>query len=71
MAMTNLILKYQIKGQEDVHVCGAARIKIDGLGGVMIFDTQRGINTRLELRHLQSFSLLPIQIPAGLADTLH
>ena len=61
----NLVLKYQLKGEDHLQVHGAARIKIDGLGGLMFYDVQNGANTRIELSNLQSFSMLPIAFRPG------
>ena len=61
----HLVLKYRLLEDEKTQVRGAARIKIDGLGGLTFFDVQKGVDTRLELSHLQSFSLLPVHSPAS------
>ena len=62
----NLVLKYRLLGDDDVQIRGVARIKIDGRGGLTFLDVQSGSVTQIELRHLQSFSVIPIRSHAGI-----
>ncbi len=53
----NLVLKFKLAGDGNLHVKGAARISLDGHGGLMLFDTQGGAAETIDLRNLQSLSI--------------
>ena len=38
----NLIVKFMLAGDDRLHVKGAARIKVDGRGGLMLYDAKGG-----------------------------
>jgi hypothetical protein len=52
----NLIVKFMLAGDGQVHVKGATRIKVDGRGGLLLYDTQGGAET-IELGALNSIRL--------------
>jgi len=60
--MQNLILlvKFKLSNDRTVHVKGAARIKVDGRGSLMLYDCERGIAETIDLRKLHSFSIQPL-----------
>ena len=53
----NLILKFKVAGDANLHVKGAARIKVDGRGGLMLYDAQGGPAEMISLHSLQSFCI--------------
>jgi hypothetical protein len=53
----NLVLTFKLAGDAGVHVRGAARIKVDGRGGLMLYDTQGDGAETIDLRTLQSFCI--------------
>ena len=57
----NLILSFKLTGDSDLRICGATRIKVDGYGGLTLYDAGSGLPQRIDLANLQSFS---IQSPA-------
>ena len=53
----NLIVKFMLAGDGQVHVKGATRIKVDGRGGLLLYDTQGGAVETIELGALKSIRL--------------
>ena len=56
----NLVLKFRLTGDDQFQIKGAARITVDGRGGVMFHDVQSGKTERIEVGRLQSFSILSV-----------
>lgn len=52
-----LVLKFRLDGHDHDQVKGAARMKLDGRGGLTFYDVQSGNNERIDLRLLRSFTL--------------
>jgi hypothetical protein len=67
MKDTNLVLKYRLVGEEQFQIRGANRIKIDGHGGLMFYETQNDAINRIELSQLQSFSLLSLRTSSSIS----
>ena len=53
----NLVLKFRVSGEQALRVKGAARIKVDGRGGLMVYDAQNGAAETIDLQSLQAFSI--------------
>jgi len=53
----NLFLSFKLAGQSKSSVRGAARIKIDGRGGLTVYSAESGLAERIDLAELQSFSI--------------
>jgi hypothetical protein len=53
----NLVVKYTVAGDSRVHVKGAARIKVDGRGGLTLYDPESGRSEQVELGQLQSLKI--------------
>jgi len=53
----NLILSFKLVGDRNSHVCGAARIKVDGRGALTIYDAGSGYVEKIALADLQSLSI--------------
>lgn len=60
----NLVLKFKLAGDARLHVKGAARIRVDGRGGLTFCDAQTGTMERIQLSDLQSFCVQQV-IGAG------
>jgi hypothetical protein len=56
MTSPNLVLTFTLAGDSRVHVRGAARIKVDGRGGLTIFETEKG-NESVSLGSVQSLKI--------------
>jgi hypothetical protein len=56
----NLILKFKLAGDGHLYVKSAARIRVDGRGGLMFYDTQSRAVETIKLRTLRSFSIQQI-----------
>ena len=56
----NLVLKFRLAGNSQLHVKAAARIKIDGRGGLVFYDAQSGAMETIELGRLRSFCIQPM-----------
>ena len=57
MDNSKLVVKFMLAGDGRLHVKGAARIKVDGHGGLVIYDPQGGPVEAIELDALESFGL--------------
>jgi hypothetical protein len=53
----NLILKFKLAGDAQVHVKGATRIRVDGLGNLLLCDAHSGAMERIELKKLETFQI--------------
>jgi hypothetical protein len=56
----NLILKFRFAGGDQTYIKGAARIKVDGSGGLMFQDVQSGKTERIAVSELESFNILSL-----------
>ena len=57
----NLIVKFMLAGDGRLQVKGATRIKVDGRGGLLLYDAQgEGVET-IELGALQSLRLQQVR----------
>ena len=57
----NLVLMFRLSGDGQMRVKGASRIKLDGRGGLMVYDSENGVAETYDLHNLQSFSIQPLQ----------
>jgi hypothetical protein len=59
MASENLkrILSFKLTGDNGSRVCGATRIKVDGRGGLTVYDAANGMSEKIDLSQVQSFSI--------------
>ena len=57
MTPTNLVLTFTVAGDSRVHVRGAARIKVDGRGGLTLFDAGKGAKEWVSLAGLRSLTI--------------
>jgi hypothetical protein len=55
----NLVLKFKFTGNGQLHVKGAARIQVDGLGNLLLCDAEDGTTERIELKKLESLEIHP------------
>ena len=53
----NLVVKFMLAGDGLLQVKGATRIKVDGRGGLLLYDAQGGGVETIELGALQSLHL--------------
>lgn len=53
----NLVLKFKMAGDPQFHFKGATRIKIDGRGGLMLFDSASDVPEMIDTASLQAFSI--------------
>ena len=53
----NLILKFKLAGDDHLHVKGAASIRVDGRGALMLYNAQSRAVETIDLRTLRSFSI--------------
>jgi hypothetical protein len=61
----NVVLKFRLAGDSRFHIKGAARIRVDGRGGLLFYDVQSGQTERIDVGRLQSLSLLSVNPRAG------
>ncbi|HUI77447.1 MAG TPA: hypothetical protein VLY24_06010 [Bryobacteraceae bacterium] len=57
MEKVNLVLKFQMAGKAGCYLRGAARIKVDGRGGLTLYDTDTAVAEKIDLSKLQSLSI--------------
>jgi len=55
----NLMIRFRLTGQDEFQMKGASRMKMDGRGGLILYDAQSGKAERIEIGQLQSFILQP------------
>lgn len=60
MENLNLVLKFKLAGDGQLQVKGAARIKVDGKGGLMLYDPQGGAAETIDLGQLRSLCIQPV-----------
>jgi len=53
----NLLLEFQLAQDSEVHVRGAERIRVDGLGDLIVYDAQTGRPERIVLSQLSSLNI--------------
>jgi hypothetical protein len=61
----NLVLKFRFAGDDQIYIKGAARIKVDGRGGLMFHDVQSGKTERIAVSELESFNILSLKPITG------
>jgi hypothetical protein len=57
MEKLNLVLQYRMAGDTDSSVRGAARIEVDGRGGLTLYDAQTARAEKIDLAELRSLSI--------------
>ena len=66
----NLVVEFMLAGDGRLHVKGAARIKVDGRGGLLLYDAQGGTVETIEMGALKTFHLQHVRhdgaVPASL-----
>lgn len=53
----NLVLKFRMGTNGDCSIRSATRIKVDGQGGLTLYDTETAATENIHLADLQSFSI--------------
>jgi hypothetical protein len=56
-----LVVKFMLAGDGQLQVKGAARIKVDGRGGLLLYDSQGASVETIELGSLKSFCLQQVR----------
>lgn len=64
-----LVLKFRMTGDRRQQIRGACRIKVDGRGGLLLYDPDRHESERIDLGRLQSLSLFGVT-PANTISAL-
>ena len=57
----NLVVKFMVAGDSQLQVKGASRIKVDGRGGLLLYDTRGERVETIELGALKSFCLQQVR----------
>ena len=57
MTSPNLVLTFTLAGDSRIHVKSAARIKVDGRGGLTLFDADKGREEWVSLGHVRSLTI--------------
>jgi hypothetical protein len=63
----NLILTFKLAGDASLRARAAARIRVDGMGGILVYDAETGHAERLPLDRIDSLSIdsTSKRLPAG------
>jgi hypothetical protein len=56
----DLVVSFKLAGESNCHICGAARIKVDGHGGLTVYNTLTGATEEFKLADLQAFAIHPM-----------
>ena len=57
MGNLNLLVKFTVTGDAEMHVRCAARISVDGHGGLVVYDSATGRAERITLAELNSLRI--------------
>jgi hypothetical protein len=57
MTSPNLVVTFTLAGDSRVHIRGAARIKVDGRGGLTLIDAEKGSSELVSLVCLRSLTI--------------
>jgi hypothetical protein len=57
MTSPQLLVTFKVNGDSRVHVKGASRIKVDGRGGLTLYDAQGGAPELVSLGCLQALTI--------------
>ena len=60
MMAPNLVLKYTVRGDDQVHVRGALRIKVDGCGALILYGADNGSAEAVSLNSLRELTIQSI-----------
>lgn len=61
MKNLNLVVMFRLSTDGQMRVKGASRIKLDGRGSLMLYDSENGAAETIDLRNVQSFSIQPLK----------
>jgi hypothetical protein len=67
MSDLNLVVKFQLAGDPQIHVNGVARMKVDGRGTLLLYDGTGELVSSIKTADLQSFSIRTFPCPQALA----
>lgn len=56
----DVVVSFKLAGESDCHICGAARIKVDGHGGLTVYNTLTGETEEFKLSDVQGFAIHPL-----------
>ena len=56
----NLVVSFKLAGDSLFRTHGATRIKLDGRGGLTVYDASTGLTEEFELAGLQSLAIHPV-----------
>jgi hypothetical protein len=57
MERPNLLLTFKMPGASEPEVRGAARISVDGRGGILVYNAETGTPERISVDQLKSFQI--------------
>jgi len=56
----NLAVSFRLAGERDYRFWGAARIKVDGHGGLTVYAAEEGPAEKFQIADVQSFAIQPV-----------
>ena len=56
----NLIVSFQLAGENGYHFCGATRIKVDGHGRLTVYGAENSPAESFQIADVQSFAIQPL-----------
>jgi hypothetical protein len=72
MISPNLVVTFTVAGDSRVHIKGASRIKVDGRGGLTLYDAEDRESELVNLGCLQSLTIRTVPRPtARPVSTIH
>jgi len=63
----NLVVKFELASDPQIHVDGAARMHVDGRGSLKLYDGAGELVRSIETAGLRSFSIHAVSRPQALA----
>ena len=72
MTAPSLVLKYRVNGDDQIHVRGAVRIRVDGCGVLMLYGADNGKAEAVSLNGLRSITIQSVvDLPGCATTTIH
>lgn len=63
MTDLNLVVKFELNSDNQLHIEAASRMKVDGQGNLILYNAAGDVVDRIAVRKLRSFTIHPIARP--------
>lgn len=63
MTDLNLVVKFELISDNQLHVEAASRMKVDGQGNIILYNAAGDVMDRIAVQKLRSFTIHPVTRP--------